>query len=176
MAPVRFELESGPLVAGGVGGSGTRVVANILQEFGFYLGADLNADARQSLVHLPVQTRPLVRALVGPTQPTLAGASARFWSARCGASVSTAADQELVRAIGAEHAEADPAPRFDRRPGDRRYRDAEWAARRMKSLAVAHRTAPRQSARLGVERAQQPRLSAVACRHVSRVCASCSCC
>jgi len=34
---------SGPVVVGGLGGSGTRVVAEILIEFGFYLGSDLNA-------------------------------------------------------------------------------------------------------------------------------------
>ena len=32
----------GPVVVGGGGGSGTRVVAQILKELGFYLGADLN--------------------------------------------------------------------------------------------------------------------------------------
>lgn len=32
----------GPIVVGGIGGSGTRVVAKILQELGFYMGNDLN--------------------------------------------------------------------------------------------------------------------------------------
>jgi hypothetical protein len=32
----------GPVVVGGVGGSGTRVIAEILHTFGFYLGEDLN--------------------------------------------------------------------------------------------------------------------------------------
>lgn len=35
-------LYSGPVVVGGVGGSGTRVVAMFLRELGFYLGNDLN--------------------------------------------------------------------------------------------------------------------------------------
>lgn len=35
-------MRNGPVVIGGVGGSGTRVVAEILREVGFYLGADLN--------------------------------------------------------------------------------------------------------------------------------------
>ena len=35
----------GPIVVGGVGGSGTRVVAQILGELGVYLGADLNKPA-----------------------------------------------------------------------------------------------------------------------------------
>ena len=33
---------TGPVAVGGLGGSGTRVVARILQELGFYIGADLN--------------------------------------------------------------------------------------------------------------------------------------
>lgn len=35
-------LHNGPIVIGGVGGSGTRVIAEILQTLGFYMGADLN--------------------------------------------------------------------------------------------------------------------------------------
>ena len=34
---------TGPVVIGGVGGSGTRVVAEIVDQFGFYIGDDLNA-------------------------------------------------------------------------------------------------------------------------------------
>lgn len=34
--------ENGPVVVGGVGGSGTRVVAEILRQLGFYMGNDLN--------------------------------------------------------------------------------------------------------------------------------------
>jgi hypothetical protein len=34
--------QNGPVVIGGIGGSGTRVVAEIVSEFGFYLGTDLN--------------------------------------------------------------------------------------------------------------------------------------
>jgi sulfotransferase family protein len=36
------DVTGGPVVVGGVGGSGTRVVAEILQGLGVYLGADLN--------------------------------------------------------------------------------------------------------------------------------------
>jgi len=39
---------SGPVVVGGIGGSGTRVIANILKETGYYLGTDLN-DALDNL-------------------------------------------------------------------------------------------------------------------------------
>ncbi len=34
--------QNGPVVIGGVGGSGTRVVAAILSTLGFHLGNDLN--------------------------------------------------------------------------------------------------------------------------------------
>ena len=33
---------TGPVVIGGIGGSGTRIVAEVLQRLGFYIGADLN--------------------------------------------------------------------------------------------------------------------------------------
>ena len=36
-------MKEGPVVIGGVGGSGTRLFATILKDLGFYLGADLNA-------------------------------------------------------------------------------------------------------------------------------------
>jgi hypothetical protein len=37
-------LALGPVAIGGVGGSGTRLVAQILREAGFYLGSDLNSE------------------------------------------------------------------------------------------------------------------------------------
>ena len=33
----------GPVAIGGVGGSGTRVIAEILIQLGFYIGSDLNS-------------------------------------------------------------------------------------------------------------------------------------
>lgn len=47
----------GPIVIGGIGGSGTRVVAEILTCFGFYLGADLNG-ARDNLTFTLLFKRP----------------------------------------------------------------------------------------------------------------------
>lgn len=40
----RFECQRGPIVVGGVGGSGTRLVAQVLLDLGFHLGNDLNAS------------------------------------------------------------------------------------------------------------------------------------
>ncbi len=48
---------SGPVVIGGVGGSGTRVVAEIIDHFGYYLGKDLNT-ARDNLWFLLLFKRP----------------------------------------------------------------------------------------------------------------------
>jgi Sulfotransferase family len=42
MADGRRALPSGPVAIGGIGGSGTRLVAAIVRELGFYLGSDLN--------------------------------------------------------------------------------------------------------------------------------------
>jgi len=49
--------ENGPVVIGGIGGSGTRVVAEILALFGFYLGSDLNS-ASDNLTYTLLFKRP----------------------------------------------------------------------------------------------------------------------
>jgi len=43
---------NGPIVIGGVGGSGTRVVAEILSEMGYFMGTDLNAASDNNLYTL----------------------------------------------------------------------------------------------------------------------------
>ncbi len=48
---------SGPVVIGGVGGSGTRVVAEIIRQLGYYIGADLNR-AHDNLWFLLLFKRP----------------------------------------------------------------------------------------------------------------------
>ncbi|HUL00928.1 MAG TPA: sulfotransferase [Nitrospirota bacterium] len=48
---------NGPIVIGGVGGSGTRVVAEILALFGFYIGCDLN-EASDNLWYTLLFKRP----------------------------------------------------------------------------------------------------------------------
>lgn len=54
--PKNYEL-SKPIVIGGVGGSGTRVVAEIIDEIGVYIGNDLN-PARDNLWFLLLFKRP----------------------------------------------------------------------------------------------------------------------
>ncbi len=49
--------KKGPIVIGGVGGSGTRVVAEILSKFGFYIGNDLNS-ASDNLLYTLIFKRP----------------------------------------------------------------------------------------------------------------------
>jgi hypothetical protein len=48
---------SGPVIIGGVGGSGTRVVAEIINLLGFYIGGDLN-PAKDNLWFLMLFKRP----------------------------------------------------------------------------------------------------------------------
>lgn len=47
----------GPVVIGGVGGSGTRVVAELLENLGFYIGSDLNT-ASDNLTYTLLFKRP----------------------------------------------------------------------------------------------------------------------
>ncbi len=49
--------ENGPLVIGGMGGSGTRVVAEICSQFGYYLGDDLNPASDNLLYTLLFRRR-----------------------------------------------------------------------------------------------------------------------
>lgn len=56
MMPKNDEL-SGPVIIGGVGGSGTRVVAEIIRHLGFYIGDDLN-PAKDNLWFLLLFKRP----------------------------------------------------------------------------------------------------------------------
>ena len=51
------DILPGPVVIGGVGGSGTRVLAEILSLFGFYLGNDLNG-AKDNLMYTLLFKRP----------------------------------------------------------------------------------------------------------------------
>jgi len=37
-----MNIEDSPVIVGGVGGSGTRVIAELLSNFGYYIGNDLN--------------------------------------------------------------------------------------------------------------------------------------
>lgn len=52
-----YDELSGPVVIGGIGGSGTRVVAEIIDHLGYYIGKDLNS-ARDNLWFLMLFKRP----------------------------------------------------------------------------------------------------------------------
>lgn len=52
-----FWKNNGPVVVGGLGGSGTRVVAELMAMFGFYIGSDLNS-ARDNLWYSFLFKRP----------------------------------------------------------------------------------------------------------------------
>lgn len=51
-------LQNGPIVIGGIGGSGTRVMAEIAALFGFYIGKDLNG-ASDNLTYTLLFKRPI---------------------------------------------------------------------------------------------------------------------
>lgn len=51
-------LQNGPVIIGGIGGSGTRVMAEIISLFGFYLGKDLNS-ASDNLTYTLLFKRPI---------------------------------------------------------------------------------------------------------------------
>lgn len=53
----RSSAQNGPIVIGGVGGSGTRVVTEILSKLGFYVGHDLN-KASDNLLYTLLFKRP----------------------------------------------------------------------------------------------------------------------
>lgn len=53
----KYGVTGGPIVIGGVGGSGTRVVAEMLSLFGIYIGSDLN-DAHDNLLYTLLFKRP----------------------------------------------------------------------------------------------------------------------
>ncbi len=51
------KFENGPVIIGGVGGSGTRVLAEIVAMFGFFMGKDLNS-AGDNLTYTLLFKRP----------------------------------------------------------------------------------------------------------------------
>jgi hypothetical protein len=58
---VKRETLTGPVAVGGIGGSGTRVVARILQILGGYIGGDLNATL-DNLLFEKLMARPTLKA------------------------------------------------------------------------------------------------------------------
>jgi hypothetical protein len=142
----RYKMDWGPLVVGGIGGSGTRVVAQILAEMGFYLGADLNT-ALDNLWFTLLFKRPrwfnvglddvscesqrgcrvLRRALCG--EP-LAADDLRFVS-------DVVAELSADKTRSAAYGGAGGSGASDGRNGG-----ADWAQARYESLRAAHRLAP----------------------------------
>jgi hypothetical protein len=54
---MNINKDKGPIIIGGLGGSGTRIVAEILKKFGYYLGNDLNI-ANDNLLYTLLLKRP----------------------------------------------------------------------------------------------------------------------
>ncbi len=54
---MNINKDKGPIIIGGLGGSGTRIVAEILKKFGYYMGNDLNI-ANDNLLYTLLLKRP----------------------------------------------------------------------------------------------------------------------
>lgn len=141
----RCRIDWGPLVVGGIGGSGTRVVARILIDMGFYLGADLNR-ALDNLWFTLLFRRP--RWLDG-------GRDHIRRESRRGCGVMQRAllgerlnadDLEFARGAVAEltrgRVRSAPSARDSSNGAFADYYDADWARGRYETLSAAYRLAP----------------------------------
>ncbi len=54
---IELNKETPPVIIGGVGGSGTRVIAELLSKIGYYIGNDLN-NASDNLLYTLIFKRP----------------------------------------------------------------------------------------------------------------------
>jgi hypothetical protein len=131
----RYHLDEGPIVVGGVGGSGTRLVARILIELGFYLGADLNDELDNLWFTLLFKRRRFFVAASSARRREARRACAILGRALRGERLSDG-DLRLVREVVAD------CPAAVGHEAHRLYMSNEWAQLRLESLRSAHRSAP----------------------------------
>jgi len=105
----------GPIAIGGVGGSGTRVVASVLKECGFFLGNDLNKRYDNLWYTLMFRRR----SLAGASTAEIARLADIFVAAMSGTGCTDPEAHELLEQIAGE---------------DREEFKPEWRATRAKSL------------------------------------------
>jgi hypothetical protein len=142
MAGVRIPDGYGPpIVIAGIGGSGTRVAAQMLMELGFYLGEDHNA-ASDNLTYTLLLKRPRWYGRVGPRQRRVdAGTQALVTSLTTAASPST---REWLTIIGAA---LGTMPRGNDRLG--RRKGTLWSRRTVRKLLASHGHDPAKAAGWG---------------------------
>jgi hypothetical protein len=112
---VQMLSSDAPVAVGGVGGSGTRLIASILRELGFYLGQDLNC-ALDNLWFTLLFKRHLA---LDCSDTEFAYLLEIFKKAMCGAWVLSPGEIALVKAAAAS---------------DRQQHDSEWLSHRARSL------------------------------------------
>jgi hypothetical protein len=112
-----------PVAIGGVGGSGTRLGASILQSMGFYIGSDLN-DALDNLWFTLLFKRASLLAL---EQTDVESLAELFWLAMTGARAFTSVEQARIWALAESTA-------FEH--------SAEWRLDRARSLVSGHAPSP----------------------------------
>lgn len=110
-----------PVAIGGVGGSGTRVVARTLAELGFYLGDDLN-KADDTLTYTFLFVRP---DLPGQAASEFEARQALFFRAMTGGGAVTAAGRDLIVRLAAQLVPHGPMA------------DSEWLRERANRLIAA---------------------------------------
>jgi hypothetical protein len=137
----RYQTDWGPLVVGGIGGSGTRVVAQILTELGFYLGADLNRSGDNLWFTLLFRRRRWFTA----TPAAVATESRHACDVLRRAMHGEPLNGADLRFVGAAVAELAAGPTSDPEgagdAGNGHY-DSDWGQARLDTLRDAHRLAP----------------------------------
>ena len=119
-----------PVAVGGVGGSGTRLIASILRELGFYLGHDVN-DALDNLWFTLLFKR---HSALDCSETEFARLLEIFKKAMCGAGALSLEEIRLVKAAAA---------------ADRKEHDSEWLSHRAESLIRACSAGPREMSSWG---------------------------
>ena len=109
-----------PVAIGGVGGSGTRLIAEIVNRLGYYIGGDLNSAADNLWFTLLFKRVELRAEPAGGRE--FDGAVDVFRAAMAGAPPLTTEQLQWVRALASR---------------DRPQHDAAWLGQRADSLAAA---------------------------------------
>lgn len=113
---LRFSINLVPLAIGGVGGSGTRLVASIIEELGYYLGHDLNG-ANDNLFFTLLFKR---KEVLQEEAPTIDYLVSLLISSLRGNYVLSSSDIRLIRSLGDT----------DRSLGDKKW----WVKRAEKAI------------------------------------------
>jgi len=135
---------SGPVVVGGLGGSGTRVVAEMLRHLGVYTGADLNRAGDNEWFAFLCKLPRWDLEEAGPDAAALAGCLDLLERAMTGQVGPDRADRRTIRAV-LERCRS-WADGEERLPDDR---SLDWLRARVASLGRSRRDTPTRAAAWG---------------------------